>query len=146
MTRLRCDAIEFLFIFFLYKSCLLEKKLERILMPDSRKEKRMCTVIFLLVDLPLLEMGSRGTCSRRTQKVGMDSTRTSFLPHLWCQRTWWRHTPLCISFTPTQGRIIKYQIFYSSNQGKLFISFSFSRLTSNGLKISNGSGNELGVD
>ncbi len=32
--------------------------------------------------------------------------------HLWCQRTWWRHTPLCIYFTPTQGRIIKYQILF----------------------------------
>jgi hypothetical protein len=54
-----------------------------------------------------------------------------------------------VLFTPTQGRM-KYQIFNSSNQGKIFLAnffpfsfpFSFSRPTTEGL----GSGNEIGVD
>ena len=65
---------------------------------------------------------------------------------LWRQRwiwiiTWWRHTPLFIYFTPTQGRIIKCQILILQIRatGNIIYLFSFSRLSSDGL----GSGNKI---
>ena len=80
----------------------------------------------------------------RIMRMWMDSRGRHSFPHLWCQRRWWRHiplTPLCIQFTPTQGRI-KYQILFLQIKFvswqicfefvlNLF-SFTFSRPTTDG--------------
>ena len=48
---------------------------------------------------------------RRVRSSEREWIHDDLISHLWCQRTWWRHTPLFIQFTPTQGRI-KFKIFF----------------------------------
>ena len=87
--------------------------------------------------------------SGRVRSSEREWIQDDLISHLWCQRTWWRHTPLCIQFTPTQGRIIKYQIFFLQikfvlwqiNLFWIFLNlfpFTFSRPTTDGLGSWNG--------
>ena len=85
---------------------------------------------------------------RRVRSSEREWIHDDLIPHLWCQRTWWRHTPLCIQFTPTQGRI-KYKILFLQikfvlwqiNLFWIFLNlfpFTFFRPTTDGLGSWNG--------